>query len=267
LMFGATRLAMATGGRLSDGIRLGFRTGFDSGSTLDYVYRNQPSGITPVGKLIDWFYLNSIGWRGIRVRKKHLEHLLIEAMRRLRLDSREVRILDIAAGHGRYVLESLESSALPDSVLLRDYSEENVKRGAALIREKGMQGLARFEAGDAFDRESLAAIRPRATLGVVSGLYELFPSNAQVQKSLAGLAAAIEPGGYLVYTGQPWHPQLEMIARVLPSHRDHKPWVMRRRTQAEMDELVESAGFTKLDQLTDEWGIFTVSLAKLAKRG
>jgi hypothetical protein len=266
LMFGATRLAMATGGRLSDGIRLGFRTGFDSGSTLDYVYRNKPSGITPVGKLIDWFYLNSIGWCGIRVRKQHLEHLLIEAMRLLRLDSREVRILDIAAGHGRYVLEAIEKSALPDSVLLRDYSEENVRRGSALIREKGMQGFARFEEGDAFDQDSLAAIRPRATLGVVSGLYELFPSNAQLQKSLAGLAAAIEPGGYLVYTGQPWHPQLEMIARVLPSHRDHQPWVMRRRTQAEMDELVESAGFTKLDQLTDEWGIFTVSLAQLAKR-
>jgi hypothetical protein len=77
----------------------------------------------------------------------------------------------------------------------------------------------------------------------------------------------MEPGGYLVYTGQPWHPQLEMIARVLPSHRDHQPWVMRRRTQAELDELVEAAGFEKLDQLTDEWGIFTVSLAQLADRG
>jgi hypothetical protein len=34
---------------------------------------------------------------------------------------------------------------------------------------------------------------------------------------------AIEPGGYLVYTGQPWHPQLEMIARALTSHRGGKP--------------------------------------------
>lgn len=38
-------------------------TGFDSGSTLDYVYRNRPSGITPIGRLIDWSYLNAIGWR------------------------------------------------------------------------------------------------------------------------------------------------------------------------------------------------------------
>ena len=38
-------------------------------------------------------------------------------------------------------------------------------------------------------------------------------------------------------------------------------WVMRRRTQAEMDQLVEEAGFRKIDQRVDEWGIFTVSLA------
>ena len=79
---------------------------------------------------------------------------------------------------------------------------------------------------------------------------------------LAGLADAVQPGGYLVYTGQPWHPQLEMIARALTSHRDGQAWVMRRRSQAEMDQLVEAAGFRKVAQRIDEWGIFSVSLAQ-----
>ena len=69
-------------------------------------------------------------------------------------------------------------------------------------------------------------------------------------------------GGFLVYTGQPWHPQLELIARTLTSHRGNAAWVMRRRTQSEMDALVRDAGFEKLEQWTDEWGIFTVSLAR-----
>jgi hypothetical protein len=125
-----------------------------------------------------------------------------------------------------------------------------------------MQGFAHFEKGDAFNQNELASIRPRPTLGVISGLYELFPENALLRESLNGLADATEPGGYLIYTGQPWHPQLEMIARTLSSHRDHKPWIMRRRTQAELDQLVEAAGFRKMDQLTDDWGIFTVSLAQ-----
>jgi hypothetical protein len=37
---------------------------------------------------------------------------------------------------------------------------------------------------------------------------------------------------------------------------------MRRRTQAEMDQLVAQAGFRKLQQRIDEDGIFTVSLAQ-----
>ena len=37
---------------------------------------------------------------------------------------------------------------------------------------------------------------------------------------------------------------------------------MRRRTQAEIDQLVAAAGFRKIEQRIDEWGIFTVSLAE-----
>ena len=83
-----------------------------------------------------------------------------------------------------------------------------------------------------------------------------------IAASLRGLARAVASGGFLVYTGQPWHPQLELIARTLTSHRGHQAWIMRRRTQAEMDALVRHAGFEKLEQWTDEWGIFTVSLAR-----
>lgn len=263
LYWALVRLNMKIGGLLSDGVRLGHQTGFDSGSTLDYVYRNTPAGCGPLGRLIDRQYLQSIGWRGIRQRKLHLEELLRKAVDALRSAGRPVHLLDIAAGHGRYVLEALSDCAhRPESILLRDYSDINVSDGTALIREKGLQDVARFEKGDAFDRASLAGVQPRPTLGVVSGLYELFPDNDMVRRSLAGMADAIEPGGFLLYTGQPWHPQLELIARALTSHRGGQAWVMRRRTQAEMDQLVEEAGFEKLEQRIDEWGIFTVSLAR-----
>src|SRR4030095_3309972 len=173
-----------------------------------------------------------------------------------------VRVVDVAAGHGRYVLDAIAKGEPPDSILLRDYVEQNVEQGTALIRARRLDGVASFERGDAFDRASLTAISPRPTIGIVSGLYELFPDNVQVEASLAGFADAIPIGGLLLYTGQPWHPQLELIARALTSHRGHQAWVMRRRTQAELDQLVAHAGFRKLEQRIDEWGIFTVSLAR-----
>lgn len=245
----------------SAGVKLGFESGFDSGSTLDYVYRNTPTGSTPLGKMVDKFYLNSIGWKGIRQRKQNLQQVIQHAVTRLQEAHQPVRIMDIAAGHGRYVLDAIQKIDGVDSILLRDYSELNVEKGNALIAERQLTDIARFEKGDAFDEHSLASVSPSPTLGIVSGLYELFPENEQVRASLRGLAAAIPEGGLLIYTGQPWHPQLETIAWSLTSHQQGKPWIMRVRTQGEMDSLVHNAGFDKCLQLIDEWGIFTVSLA------
>jgi alpha-beta hydrolase superfamily lysophospholipase len=262
LFWAAYRAGVALGSWLSRGMALGRKTGFDSGSTLDYVYRNQPTGFGPLGRLLDRSYLDAVGWRGIRQRKLHLEELIQRATRRLDDEGKPTRVVDIAAGHGRYAIDALAAAPRrPQSVLLRDYCPINVAAGRRLIAERGLSDVASFERADAFERDSIAAIAPKPTLGVVSGLYELFPDNGCVRRSLDGLAAAIPPGGYLVYTGQPWHPQLEMIARTLTSHRDGRPWVMRRRTQAEIDQLVAEAGFRKIEQRIDEWGIFTVSLA------
>lgn len=261
--FALSRMSMSTLGRLSEGVRLGFSTGFDSGSTLDYVYRNEARGYGLPGRLIDRNYLDAIGWRGIRQRKVHVEALLQWAIAQLRTAGQSVHVVDIAAGHGRYILEGIaQLRPKPDTVLLRDYSPLNVEKGNALIAAKQLQAVARFVQGDAFDRASLASLTPHPNVAVVSGLYELFPDNAMIRNSLAGLADGMAPGGFIIYTGQPWHPQLEFIARVLSSHRDGKPWVMRRRTQAEMDALVAAAGFSKCRTLSDEWGIFSVSVAQ-----
>src|SRR5690606_2081440 len=141
---------------------------------------------------------------------------------------------DVAAGPGRYLLELVAGMSLrPECIVLRDYDPTNVAAGRSLIERLGMQASARFEQGDAFDADSVASIDPAPTLVIVSGLFELFPGNDRVKRALAALERVVVPGGYLVYTGQPWHPQLELIARTLVSHRDRQPWVMRRRSQAE----------------------------------
>ncbi len=259
--FAATRANIAFGSKFSTGLKLSVETGFDSGSTLDYVYQNQARGAGWFGRFADSTYLNAIGWRGIRIRKQHIEALLIKAAQLLRANQQPVRMMDIAAGHGRYALEAA-LAVQAEHVLLRDYSELNVVGGQALIQTLGLQDKAQFSLADAFDSASLASVQPKATVAIVSGLYELFPENAPVQTSLTGVHAALAAGGYLIYTNQPWHPQLELIARTLTSHRNKQAWIMRRRTQAEMDQLVANAGFEKIDQWSDNWGIFSVSLAK-----
>jgi hypothetical protein len=259
--FAAQRLALKSFCKLSAGVRVGWRTGFDSGQALDYVYRNRAAGVTPLGRVVDYFYLNAIGWRGIRQRRAHLDEALREVVGRTLADKGQARIVDVAAGAGRYVLELLAS--IPDAnvlAVLRDRSVAALDEGRALAGRLKVSNVS-FEVGDAFSQEELAGLTPRPNVAVVSGLYELFSDNALVERSLAGLAAGVDEGGYLVYTNQPWHPQIEMIARTL-TNRDGAPWVMRRRTQLEMDELVRRAGFVKENMRIDRWGIFTVSVAR-----
>ena len=258
-----TKKNLKIGSQFSQGLKIGEDTGYDSGSTLDFVYRNQTESQNPLGKIIDRQYLNAIGWKGIRVRKENIEHLLQKYADILIKKRKPLRILDIASGHGRYILDAVNQlKKQPDSILLRDYSDINVEAGQNMIQQRGLADIAQFVQADAFDTESLATIKPKPTLAVVSGLYELFSDNDLLRQSLTGLSKAVAKDGYLIYTGQIWHPQQEFIARALTSHRQGDAWVMRLRSQAEMDALVEEAGFKKVDQCIDEFGIFTVSVAQ-----
>jgi ubiquinone/menaquinone biosynthesis C-methylase UbiE len=77
-----------------------------------------------------------VGWKGIRQRKVHLQMLIQQAVARLTEQGSEVRVVDIAAGHGRYVLDALEGEAAVSEILLRDYSELNVAKGKEMIASR-----------------------------------------------------------------------------------------------------------------------------------
>ncbi|MEX0321403.1 MAG: bifunctional alpha/beta hydrolase/class I SAM-dependent methyltransferase [Puniceicoccaceae bacterium] len=261
IRFGLQSLGMKLASKLSEGVRIGYETGFDSGRSLDYVYANKATGKTFIGRMIDRAYLDSVGWKGIRERRFLIREMLRETIQE-KLDKGEsVRILDIATGCGRYVLDILKS--FPDDdiqAILRDNVPGNLEQGRALAKEMNLENV-RFEEGDAFDPEQIASADQRPNIAIVSGLYELFPDNAMIQRSLEGVSTVLGEQGSLIYTGQPWHPDIEMIARTC-INREGAPWIMRRRTQAEMDELVRTAGLRKSDMKIDSFGIFTVSVAR-----
>lgn len=263
LWFILQRASLGSLGRLSQGIRIGHATGFDSGESLDYVYENKARGRLILGKIIDHFYLNAIGWRGIRQRRACMNQALRYALQAARARGMQLQLMDVAGGAGRYLLDAMadESVGKDLKILCRDWSESALATGRKTAEHMGLSDRIEHRRGDAFDEGSLASVEPKPGIAVVSGLYELFPDNARIQRSLRGLHAAVAAGGYLIYTGQPWHPQVEMIARTL-TNRDGDFWVMRRRPQGEMDALVEAAGFKKEKQWIDDFGIFTVSVAR-----
>lgn len=248
------RLAMSTVGRLSDGIRIGYRHGFDSGTMLDYVYRDRAHGRLLVGRLIDRVYLDAIGWRAIRARRELLTEVL-----RFEVDRREdtVRVLDVAAGPGRYLLDLAASYPERVQVLCRDLAGDGLRRGEALAAERGLRNV-RYEEGDAFAPEPTAVLGGPPDVIVVSGLYELILDVDNVARSMATLRGLLAPGGTLVFTTQERHPQLDLIANVLPN-RDGERWVMECRSAADLERCATDAGFHDPVTRREPLGLFTVT--------
>ena len=257
------RAAMSSVGQLSDGVRIGYRSGFDSGVMLDYVYENRARGSLLVGALIDRVYLNAVGWRAIRARRVLLTHTLYDIVTRNREAGVATRVLDVAAGPGRYlhdVLRLVGADAGDVRVLCRDLAPEGLAHGQALGRTAGLANI-RYELGDAFNPAPTdAALGGVPNVIVVSGLYELMLDDDLIRRSLARLRAMLVPGGVLVFTTQVRHPQLQMIANVLPN-RDGEAWVMHCRTQAQVEGWAHAAGFGRVHSRYEEVGLFAVTTA------
>jgi len=253
------RFMIKTLGFMSDGMKIGLKYGFDSGVTLDHVYKNKPSGVTWFGKMVDKNYLESIGWKGIRQRKVNMIAATKEKIASLQEKGEPVRILDIAGGPARYLIEIAE--AYPEvEIEVRDYQEQNVEEGMALAKERNLANIT-YKQSDAFDASNYDKEEYSPNIIIISGVFELFEDNNLIGVAMDGAASIIQEEGYLLYTGQPWHPQLEQIANVLGNHRQEK-WIMRRRSQYELDTLFSMKGFDKEKMQIDDWGIFTVSSAK-----
>lgn len=252
--------SLGTIGKISNGMAIGLKHGFDSGASLDYVYHNTPKGKLGFGKLMDKNYLEAIGWRGIRIRKQHLLQLLEKNIENLLKEGRKIKILDVAGGTGNYLFDIKDK--YPDAeIVINEFVKDNIEIGQKVIQEKKYQNV-RFTNYDCFDLETYKKIDFQPNIVIISGILELFGDNELVSKALTGVKSVTEENSSVIYTGQPWHPQLKMIAYVLNSHQK-KNWVMRRRSQKELDRLMSVNNIHKKNMLIDDFGIFTVSTAKI----
>lgn len=259
--WGSAKVFLNTLGRLSCGVRIGFYNGFDSGQMLDYVYKNKPQGTSFIGKLIDKTYLNSPGWTGIRQRKVHLKKILQEIIDEHQEIGEQTVIMDLASGPGQYLIEVVQEN--PEAhlqVICRDLNEAGLEEGRKKARELNLTKI-RYEKADAFSRKDLQSASPQPNVIVVSGLYELFTDNGTIQQSMRNISKVLNKDDYFVFTNQPCHPQLEMIARVLPN-RLGEPWVMKLRSDETVKQWAFEASFQFVRQLIDQWGIFSVICMK-----
>ena len=260
IFYSIQKFSMKTFGFLSKGMSLGLKYGFDSGISLDYIYKNQANGKLLIGKFIDRFYLNQIGWAGVRERKKNLLALIEEKINNL--GEENVKILDVAGGTGNYLFDIKEKYPKVE-ILINEFKKSNIEVGEEVIKKNNLENIS-FVNYDCFDKKTYKKINYTPNIVIISGVFELFEDNNMLENTISGVAEILDKNGVVIYTGQPWHPQLKQIALVLNSHKGNdKSWLMRRRSEKELDSLFENYNLKKEKMLIDNDGIFTVSLAEL----
>jgi SAM-dependent methyltransferase len=263
IKYGLARLFIRTVGRLSKGIDIGCAHGFDSGVMLDHVYENKAEGRFLVGRLIDRIYLDAPGWSGIRNRGALLRDTIVAEAMKIAAGKKSVRLADLACGGGRYLvsaLQMLRDRGIDVQATLRDYREENVRKAHENAAKAGIEAVV--EPGDAFSDADLRGLSV-PDLVVVSGLHEIIDDDRLVRRHFTQIAALLAPGGRLIVTVQPDHPQVEFIARVLTS-QSGRPWAMRLRSVDLVGAWARDAGFIVETVTMERRGIFGVLVARKA---
>jgi hypothetical protein len=266
IKYGLARFLIRTVGRLSKGIDIGCTHGFDSGVMLDHVYDHRAQGRFLIGRLIDRYYLEAPGWAGIRARGELLRDTIVAETRGIAAQKAASGkgapvLADLACGGGRYLiaaLRALRDAGIDVRATLRDYREENLVKARQNAARAGVTAI--FERADAFCDADLGCLESPDVV-VVSGLHEIIDDDARVCRHFEQTSGLLSPGGCLIVTLQPDHPQLEFIARVLTTHSG-RPWAMRLRSTHLIGTWAHAAGLAVERVTMERHGIFGVLVAR-----
>jgi hypothetical protein len=251
--FACLRACSRAGALISDGLRIGYRQGFDSGPFMAYVYANRPSGRTVLGRAIDRRLLGRrtcVAFRDIRVLA---ERAVFDALRAERVPTPVVA--DLAAGPAPYLLSALTRHARARAIV----ADADPEALAAARRDAEALGVAErteFVQADAFDRDALQRLRPSPHVVVELGLYGIYHDDALIERHFHDLAALVCPN-QIVFNVQTRNPEIEHIARVWVNQEGGR-CVWRLRPVEQLLEWARDAGYEPATVEADRFDIYRV---------
>jgi hypothetical protein len=245
---------LRTIGTISDGIRTGYKYGFDSGMIMNYVYQNIPSGRFYIGRILDKAFLNQVTCRAFRDIKE-IQKDLIKGYLKER-NGNHTFIVDLASGKAGYIYDALVETSANVKVLLRDVDSTALKESREIAERLNLLSRVSYELGNALDIESLRRINPKPDLVIEVGLYGIIHDDALIQRHFFELRDILSPEAIL-FNVQTYNPQIELITRVL-KNRSGERCVWHLRPVELLIEWAEKAGFMKPQITVDPYGIYAV---------
>jgi Putative methyltransferase len=252
--FGALAFASRAGALVSDGLRIGYAHGFDSGPFMTHVYANRPAGRSALGRWVDGRLLSRrtcVAFREIR-----------ELARQAVLDAVDAQggeapvIADLAAGPAPYLLEAIATRPEASAVVC-DIDPMALAQAEAAARRLGVADRVRTLRADAFDRDALRALEPRPDVVIELGLYGIYHDDGLIERHFEDLAELVAPR-QIVLNVQTQNPEIEYIARVWRDHRGER-CVWRLRSAERLLGWASAAGYAPRTVAADSEGIYRVA--------
>jgi len=249
---------LRTFGTLSEGIRIGYKHGFDSGNMMNYIYENDPQGSFYVGKAIDRAFLNQKTCKAFRaikgIQKDFISNYLKER------EGQGTFIVDLASGKADYIYEVLKESGSNINVLLRDINENTLTESKETAEKWGITQNISYQVGDALDIESLKNISPKPNLVIEVGLYGIIHDDELIRNHLKLLKEILNPE-VLLFNVQTYNEQIELIARAL-INQNGEPCVWHLRSAEQVIGWAEEAGFKNPEITMDPYDIYAVVMMR-----
>jgi SAM-dependent methyltransferase len=255
----ALSLILQTIGTLSEGIKIGYTHGFDSGMIMNYIYENEPHGKLYIGRLLDKAFLNQITCKAFRAVKQITQNVLIDYLEERK--NRPTFIVDVASGKADYIYDVLKDREYKNvKVLLRDIDKLALEESKAIAEKRGLLKQIRFEQGDALDVKYLKSISPTPNLVIEIGLYGIIHDDNLIRRHLCDLKEFLNPEA-LLFNVQTYNPQIELIARALKD-RDGNRCVWHLRSAEQLVKWAEQAGFKEPKVTLDPYGVYAAVMMR-----
>ena len=252
--FAAARAASHAGALVSDGLRIGYAHGFDSGPFMAHVYADEATGRTAVGRALDRRLLDMRTCVAFRDIRGLAETAVLDAADAVAAERPPV-IADLAAGSAPYLLHTLAARPRVRAIA-GDIDPGALAVAEAAARKLGVDGRLTTLRADAFDRAALAALPARPDVVVELGLYGIYHDDRRIERHFADLAELVTPR-QIVFNVQTQNPEIEYIARVWRNAAG-APCVWRLRSVGQILGYAAAAGYAPVSETADRHGIYRV---------
>lgn len=236
-----------------------------TGYNFDHMYENKPSGYPIIGQLVDLMLLNLPAVKATRNRKTTICKILANEIENHKVSGEVSKIIDIACGAGRYLLDIGEMFQSDNVEILGvDFDLKSIQHGEALAKKYGASAKnTRFFRGNVFKLQFLKrfgkTINWAPNIIISSGLT-VYIDDEKVLEMLKQVFEAIDVGGLFLMDSQVNNPSRKLMEKVCNTKEG--PWILHYRNSEFWREKLYSVGFRDIRISGDPWNMYNICTAR-----